>query len=127
MSKPSSGDAEVEVTWEDQKKINSFGKLSLKKNELLLEKSTIQEEITTLKDAIDELILADDFVKYQVGSTFIELEKEEVERRLNEREEGLNNRQTEITEHVQSIEKTLAQLKVELYAKFGSSINLEER
>ena len=54
------------------------------------------------------------------------LPKEEVETRIAEELEELQKASGKLQEQRESIVKTLAELKLKLYAKFKNQINLEE-
>lgn len=59
-SSSSQGDEDVEVRWEDQQKINTFGRLNTRMHDL---EDEIKEKVSKselLDDAANELILADD-------------------------------------------------------------------
>ncbi|KAH8907333.1 Prefoldin, subunit 4 [Coniochaeta sp. PMI_546] len=118
---------EIEVRREDQDKINRFSRLH--QRELVLEdelkvKSKEREE---LDDITMELELADEdeLVRYKIGDAFFHvslpvaqemlgLSAARVERDLREKEEKLEDIRTEMTA-----------LKVDLYSRFGKTINLE--
>uniref|UniRef100_A0A2I3T1A5 Prefoldin subunit 4 n=2 Tax=Pan TaxID=9596 RepID=A0A2I3T1A5_PANTR len=66
-------------------------------------------------------MLADDdclMIPYQIGDVFISHSQEETQEMLEEEIDTLKSR-------VESIQRVSADLKVQLYAKFGRNINLE--
>ncbi|KAE9370023.1 prefoldin subunit 4, partial [Stipitochalara longipes BDJ] len=129
------GSDEIEVRREDQDKINKFSRLH--QREIGLEEELklkhvmlilpLQKEKEDLDDISSELELADedDKIPYKIGDSFISLPLPEVQ-------ELLSTNTTKIEEEVSALEGKLAavredmsELKVELYARFGRSINLE--
>ena len=66
-------EAEVDVTWEDQQKINTFGRLNIRKEEIEDEMAELKEEINKINDAADEIIISDD-IKFTVGEVFVDVQ-----------------------------------------------------
>jgi len=124
-----SEERDVEVTRDDQAMINSFGRLNARMHELEAEKRLKEEDITNLQDASNELILADDGddpIFFSLGESFVGQDKTYVEEFLEQKESSLKSEIDNINTEIQSIKQILSGLKVKLYAKFSSSINLEE-
>eukprot|EP01104_Vermistella_antarctica_P007838 TRINITY_DN1940_c0_g1_i1.p3 TRINITY_DN1940_c0_g1~~TRINITY_DN1940_c0_g1_i1.p3 ORF type:complete len:127 (-),score=40.61 TRINITY_DN1940_c0_g1_i1:112-492(-) len=120
-------ETEKSVTWDDQQMINQFGKLSNRKHELLDRKKAKKDEFVNLDDAADDLMLVDDdTVRYAFGEAFISVTREDAETGIDKRKEELTVEIGVIDETLKDIAKTMAELKVKLYGKFGKSINLEE-
>lgn len=118
---------EIEVRREDQDKINRFSRLHQRELVLEDEIKIKSKERDELDDVTMELELAeeDELVRYKIGDAFFHvslpvaqemlgLSSACVERELREREEKLEDIREEMTA-----------LKVELYARFGKTINLE--
>jgi prefoldin subunit 4 len=53
-------ETEVEVTWEDQQMINTFGRLNGRYHELAEELRGKKDELATVEDASSEIFLIDD-------------------------------------------------------------------
>ncbi|XP_029420402.1 prefoldin subunit 4 isoform X2 [Nannospalax galili] len=73
-------------------------------------------------------MLADDeclMIPYQIGDVFISHSQEETQDMLEEAKKTLQEEIDTLECRVASIQRVLADLKVQLYAKFGSNINLE--
>eukprot|EP01113_Clastostelium_recurvatum_P017357 TRINITY_DN2034_c0_g1_i1.p1 TRINITY_DN2034_c0_g1~~TRINITY_DN2034_c0_g1_i1.p1 ORF type:complete len:131 (-),score=33.43 TRINITY_DN2034_c0_g1_i1:50-442(-) len=123
-------EVEVDVTWEDQKMINMFGRLTARRHELEAERRVKTEELTNIEDASNEIILLDDDqvgnVKFSIGEAYVDLSKADTEERLNGLEERIKADIARIEKDVAAIQLTLGELKIKLYAKFSNSINLEE-
>lgn len=145
-----SGDGEeIAVTWEDQQQINQFGRLIGKLREFEADIEEKQLEVDHLDAALSDLTAlslglddndddegassssaapseAPEFVHYWMGEIMVEMPFDEAESLCNERKERLDGEISDIRTQMDSIQKTLAQLKVTLYSKFGhDNINLE--
>ncbi|CAI5648482.1 prefoldin subunit 4 [Oreochromis niloticus] len=119
---------DVNVTFEDQQKINKFARntnrMTELKNEILERRKTLQN----LQDASDDLMLFDDnslFIPYQIGDVFINHSQDETQEMLESAKETLEQEVQDLEKQVSAIQQVLSDLKVQLYAKFGNNINLE--
>eukprot|EP01092_Planopodium_desertum_P001502 TRINITY_DN12227_c1_g1_i2.p1 TRINITY_DN12227_c1_g1~~TRINITY_DN12227_c1_g1_i2.p1 ORF type:complete len:142 (+),score=7.45 TRINITY_DN12227_c1_g1_i2:48-428(+) len=119
---------DVAVSWVDQQRINTFGRLNSRMHEIEAEISSREEEQRQLEDAADELELADEdeAVLFLIGESFVEVASEKASSHLEKQKTSLNKELTDLRTELTTIKKTLAELKVLLYDKFGKSINLEE-
>ncbi|XP_003708466.1 prefoldin subunit 4 [Megachile rotundata] len=120
-------DSDVYVTYEDQQKINKFARQNAKMEDLKEELKIKQNELKNLEDAWDEIIFLDDTTKipYYIGEVFI---YEDVERTQNYLDELKEKKKTEISSlesKCADLKNIMSELKTQLYAKFGSRINLE--
>ncbi|KAJ0167863.1 Prefoldin subunit 4 [Colletotrichum tanaceti] len=118
---------EVEVRREDQDKINKFSRLH--QRELIIEeelrnKSKEKEELDDLSTEL-ELTDEDETVPYKIGDAYFHVLQpqaiemlEQASTKIEEDVEGLESK-------LETIKEEMTQLKVELYARFGKSINLE--
>ncbi|EHB08954.1 Prefoldin subunit 4 [Heterocephalus glaber] len=73
-------------------------------------------------------MLEDDYrsmIPYQMGDVFISHSQEETQDMLEEAKKNLQEETDALESIVESIQQVLADLKVQLYAKFGRNINLE--
>ncbi|EHB11562.1 Prefoldin subunit 4 [Heterocephalus glaber] len=73
-------------------------------------------------------MLADDdslMIPYQIGDVFISHSQEEMQDMLEEAKKKLQEEIDALESRRESIRQVVADLKVQLYAKFGSTINLE--
>jgi prefoldin subunit 4 len=64
-------------------------------------------------------------VRYQIGDSFISLPLSEVQEMLSCSTEKIEEEVTTLEEKLSMIREEMQGLKVELYARFGRSINLE--
>ncbi|KAI4263410.1 MAG: hypothetical protein L6R42_001441 [Xanthoria sp. 1 TBL-2021] len=121
------GKDDLEVRREDQDKINKFSRLH--QREMLLEddlKSRAKEK-EDLEEISNELELADEDEKvpYKLGDAFIMLPLPEVQQLLSKSTEKIERSVSATENKLGDIREEMNSLKVELYARFGKSINLE--
>uniref|UniRef100_A0A9L0SFF3 Prefoldin subunit 4 n=1 Tax=Equus caballus TaxID=9796 RepID=A0A9L0SFF3_HORSE len=119
---------DVNVTFEDQQKINKFARNTSRITELKEEIEVKKKQLQNLEDACEDIMLADDdclMIPYQIGDVFISHSQEETQEMLEEAKKNLQEEIAALESRVESIQRVLADLKVQLYAKFGSNINLE--
>ncbi|KAL8841269.1 MAG: hypothetical protein Q9176_003362 [Flavoplaca citrina] len=118
---------DLEVRREDQDKINKFSRLH--QREMLLEddlKSRAKEK-EDLEEISNELELADEDEKvpYKLGDAFIMLPLPEVQQLLSKSTHKIESSVSATEEKLSDIREEMNSLKVDLYARFGKSINLE--
>ncbi|KUI53182.1 Prefoldin subunit 4 [Cytospora mali] len=118
---------EVEVRREDQDKINKFSRLhqrELKYEEGLKLKNKEKEE---LDDITMELELADeeDKIPYKIGDSFFHVTVSQAQEMLEASTTKIDEEVSQLEEKLSTAREEMTQLKVELYARFGRSINLE--
>lgn len=117
----------VQVTLEDQKKINEFSKLILRKDSLEAELSKERQEKEYLDDVSMELELfdEDEKVQYKIGEVFVFLKQGKVLEQIEKDTEEIDGKIESLEEKQNEIDSRLKELKTQLYAKFGDNINLE--
>lgn len=125
---PEGQDNNVEVTQEDQNKINEFSKLILRQEKIKAVLDSLHDE----KEYIDELSLElelmdeDEKLPYKLGdSAFINMKVSKIIKLLEKDLEEMNTKEEELAKQVDDLEETLKELKQTLYAKFGNNINME--
>lgn len=119
---------DVNVTFEDQQKINKFARNTSRMTELKNEIEAKKKSLQNLQDASDDLMLLEDdalLIPFQIGDVFISHSQEETQDMLEAAKESLEGEVRGLEERVSSIQRVLGDLKVQLYAKFGNNINLE--
>ncbi|KAL4623742.1 prefoldin subunit 4 [Arapaima gigas] len=119
---------DVNVTFEDQQKINKFARNTSRVTELKEEIEAKKKLLQNLEDASDDLMMFTDdslLVPYQIGDVFISHSQDETQEMLETAKESLQEEIKGLESRVSSIQGVLADLKVQLYAKFGNNINLE--
>merc|ERR1711957_330513 len=122
-----SGD-DVEVRPEDQKAINSFGRLNNRKHDIEDEIKEKQSFHDLLDDASNEMILADEDepVRYGFGECYFECNKDQAEELLDQQKESTVKEIAVLNGELNGIHDTLSGLKTQLYGRFGDNINPEE-
>lgn len=80
-----------------------------------------------MEDACDEIALLDDEEKipYLVGEVFIYQNTEDTQKSLDEAKKSTENEINEVKQEMEKLKELMNELKVHLYGKFGSHINLE--
>uniref|UniRef100_A0A6B2LRB2 Prefoldin subunit 4 n=1 Tax=Arcella intermedia TaxID=1963864 RepID=A0A6B2LRB2_9EUKA len=119
--------AETEVTWNDQQMINKFGRANLRYHELLSDLKGKQTELEDLKEAENEILVSDEeYVKYRIGEIYVSVPQSEAEEMIGKEAEKVEQQTQLISKEIDALKKIMAELKVQLYGRFGKSINLEE-
>ncbi|TFK79128.1 Prefoldin subunit 4 [Polyporus arcularius HHB13444] len=128
LSQEDERDDSTEVTWEDQQRINSFSKLNTRLSGIKEKIEALKAEKEALDDISMELELADEDepVMYKVGEAFIHMPHSRATKRLEKDLSLLNDELDKYNSDAEECEKTMKELKVALYAKFGRAINLDE-
>ncbi|KAK6824708.1 Gim complex component GIM3-like protein [Apiospora arundinis] len=118
---------EVEVRREDQDKINKFSRLHQKELNIEEELKVKQKEKEELDDITTELELADEdeLVPYKIGDAFFNVPLEQAQEMLATSSTKIKEDVSALEDKMGTIRDEMTQLKVELYARFGRSINLE--
>ncbi|CAG8973317.1 hypothetical protein HYALB_00000079 [Hymenoscyphus albidus] len=118
---------EVEVRREDQDKINKFSRLHQREIAIEEELKAKHKEKEDLDDVSNELELADEDKKipYKIGDGFVHLPLEEVQEMLSTSTSRIEEEVAVLEEKLSEIREEQTALKVDLYARFGRSINLE--
>ncbi|KAI1214292.1 Prefoldin, subunit 4 [Annulohypoxylon truncatum] len=118
---------EVEVRREDQDKINKFSRLHQRELGLEEELKTKNKEKEELDDITMELELADedDKIPYKIGDAFFHIPLPQAQELLASSTSRMEEDVSGLEEKLATVKDEMTQLKVELYARFGRSINLE--
>ncbi|KAJ9138716.1 hypothetical protein NKR23_g8422 [Pleurostoma richardsiae] len=118
---------EVEVRREDQDKINKFSRLHQRELNIEEELKSKNKEKEELDDVTTELELADEdeTVPYKIGDAFFHVMAAQAQEMLGLSTSVIEESIEELENKLGSIREEMTQLKVELYARFGRSINLE--
>ena len=117
----------VQVTYEDQLKINEFSKLILQKDDV--DKSLTQEK--TEKEYLDDILLEielldeDEYMNYKIGESFLLMKQKIIVRQLNKDLSKIESKIESLESKNSDIMEKLQNLKTALYVKFGNNINLE--
>ena len=119
---------DVEVTFEDQKKINLFACKNINLNELQDNIAAVKKELDNVEDAENDLLMLDDedeMISFQIGEVFFEYNLENTQGLLENRKTELEDKMNELKAKESDVQKVMKDLKVQLYAKFEDNINLE--
>ncbi|TFK44144.1 Prefoldin subunit 4 [Crucibulum laeve] len=121
-------DDAAEVTWEDQQRINTFSKLNTRIRGIEENLEELKQEKEALDDLSTELELADEDepVLYKVGEVFLHMPLPRALKRLEHDQSDVDARVAKLSAQSDDCERQMKELKVQLYAKFGSAINLDE-
>ncbi|KAJ7346970.1 Prefoldin subunit 4 [Mycena albidolilacea] len=117
-----------EVTMEDQNRISTFSKLNMRIRNIEAKMQELQQEKEALDDLSTELELADEDepVLYKVGETFLHMPLPRALKRLEKDQADVTAQVSSLSSTAEQYEKEMKELKVILYAKFGSAINLDD-
>ncbi|KAF7995321.1 hypothetical protein HCN44_006428 [Aphidius gifuensis] len=120
-------DSDIHISYEDQQKINKFAKQNAQMDDFKEELKIKQNDLKNLEDACDEMALMDDDVKvaYRIGDLFVNQDLEKTQKCLEEAKEKKLEEIAELESKCADLKTIMTDLKVSLYAKFGSHINLE--
>ena len=117
----------VNVTYEDQKRINRFSLLNKNFHEFEEEVKSLEEKLHSFEDALDEIELAaEDSATIMIGESFVTLTESQALDRLNNLKAECMAKLEKAKENIDSHGKEMDELKGSLYAKFGKLINLDE-
>lgn len=120
----------MNVTKEDQQKINLFAKLNARHEDLKEEITLKTNELKNFEDAISEAemkILEDEGnrLHIQAGDIMVNLEPEETQKWLEDKVETIKADLEDFQRRKGEIFSQMTELKAYLYAKFGNNIHLE--
>ncbi|XP_033340471.1 prefoldin subunit 4 [Megalopta genalis] len=120
-------DSDVYITYDDQQKINKFARLNVKLHYFKTELKIKQNELKNVEDASDEIVLLDEDVKipYYIGEVFIHEDLEKTQGYLEDLKDKKKTEISNLESKCTDLEGIISDLKTQLYAKFGSRINLE--
>ncbi|WFC99925.1 hypothetical protein MYAM1_002671 [Malassezia yamatoensis] len=115
---------DVEVSWADQQRINRFSRLHARFSDVEEELKARRTEREELEDLGMELeLLNDERVLYKVGEAYISMEQQEALMQLEQDTKQADQQLERLQGVMEECETGMKQLKVELYAKFGSNIS----
>jgi len=119
---------DAEVRPQDQENINKFGKINARLYEAREERDKLKKKLEQLDDASTELMMGSgDKVLLNLGSAFFETSEEEATEHVEAEIEKFQDAVDELEAEVSDILEQQKDLKVILYARFGKSINLEDK
>lgn len=120
----------MNVTKEDQQKINQFARLNARLEDVKDEITSKTNDLKNYEDALGEAeikVLEDegDKLHLQVGDIMVNLQPEQTQKWLEDKMEELRTSVAELKERKVKIIEEMTKLKAHLYARFGNNIHLE--
>ncbi|OMJ68380.1 hypothetical protein SteCoe_34182 [Stentor coeruleus] len=117
----------LDILKEDQIRINKYSYLNMQNHEVQRELKISEEKVNALQDALDELEIAmESEVRIMIGESFVLCSEETALSRLEKLRDAKKEELSNLRAQAEISQKEMSALKTYLYAKFGSSINLEE-
>ncbi|CAG7854626.1 Prefoldin subunit 4 {ECO:0000256/PIRNR:PIRNR016477} [Serendipita indica DSM 11827] len=116
LSQDEEKDADVEVNWEDQQRINTFSKTNTRFQNLQEELEVAKKEKEALEDITTELELADEDqpVLYRVGEAFVHLPLDQAQKRLAADAEVVEAEVARLQDALDMCQSTMKELKLQL-------------
>lgn len=120
-------DTDVHVTFEDQAKINKFAKHNANLEDLKEELQVKKNDLKSLEEAVDEIELFDEEepIPFVVGEVFVSHNLPKTQELLAAAKEKKLQEIKNIQDKCKQIQDVMAELKAQLYHRFGSNIYLE--
>ena len=121
---------DTQVEKADQDRINMFSKLNMKYHDMQEDVKKLKEELDNLVDAvaaIDETLGEEGALKLWMTEAMVSVTDENATSYVEQLQEEKQNELDDKIEKLEEMEGQMRDLKSYLYAKFGSSINLEEQ
>lgn len=120
-------DTDVHVTFEDQAKINKFAKHNANLEDLKEELQAKKNDLKSLEEAVDEIELFDEEeqIPFVVGEVFVSHNLPKTQELLAAAKEKKLQEIKQIQDKCKEIQDIMAELKAQLYHRFGSNIYLE--
>ncbi|ORZ35351.1 Prefoldin beta-like protein [Catenaria anguillulae PL171] len=120
-------EADVNVSWADQSKINTFSRLNGRLDALEAKYAQKKKEKEDLDDLASELELCDDdeIIKYRVGDVYVNAPYERVQEWIQRDQSALDMQVAKLKDDMDAIVIEMDSLKAVLYKRFGNAINLE--
>jgi prefoldin subunit 4 len=121
-----------EVTQEDQSHISEFAQIAETLKALRAKRKQVNEELDLLDEIAGEVMLSDDLrlvsgeaLMYRMGDVFLHVSQEEHDRLVEEDMATAKIVRGDVSHRISEIEARQAELKAQLYLRFGSQIALE--
>lgn len=120
----------MNVSKEDQQKINQFARLNARLEDIKEDSSNKTNELKNFEDALSEMemkVLEDegDRLHLQVGDIMANLDPDTTQKWLEEKIEALKKSLADLDTRREKIVEEMSELKAHLYARFGNNIHLE--
>lgn len=117
----------MQVTWEDQQRINEFGRLNNAYRELRAEIGVRKTRMSDIENADMDLMNAFDaeFALVQVGEVFVGMDIDSATTRLAAVKAQVQEDTDKIVSQKKAVMARMEQLKKELYARLKDAVYLE--
>lgn len=124
---------DINVTFEDQQKINRFARLNARMEEIKEELKQKKLVMQNMDDALNEIQVAEleaeddnDGVRLMEGEVFVQFGLDGATTWIEGKKKGVEEESASLSQAIETIKEEMNQLKTALYAKFGrDNINLE--
>ena len=116
----------IDVSWEDQRNICTFSRMHQRFAALQAMIKARQKNMEDISDASDEVFISDS-LHFVFGEAFVEIDSSEAEELLTVKKEKEEKELADLHKEFDALEKSMTDLKAQLYAKFGSQIYLENQ
>ena len=131
VSPPANQD--INVTFEDQQKINRFARLNARMEEIKEELKQKQLVMQNMDDALNEIQVAElegddesEGIRLMEGEVFVQFSLSDATTWVEKKKAGAEQECASLDRSIAAIKEEMTQLKTALYAKFGrENINLE--
>ncbi|KAL3941441.1 MAG: hypothetical protein SGBAC_004211 [Bacillariaceae sp.] len=128
MVRPAEEESEAEVRREDQDNINKFARLNARLHDVMDERAMIKKSLERLDDAATELMMASgDPVLLLIGESFFDTTEDDATEFCEEEVERMQGQLEALEKEEAGILEKQSGLKKDLYARFGKSIQLEDK
>ncbi|XP_063706605.1 probable prefoldin subunit 4 [Culicoides brevitarsis] len=120
-------DSAVDITFEDQQRINKFANFNAKLEDLREEVKAKQNKLKNLEEAVEEIELFDDDtqIPFLSGEVFVSHNLSRTQELLAETKETYLKEIQEAEAKCKEIQENMNELKQHLYSRFGNHIYLE--
>lgn len=117
----------MDITFEDQQKINKFANYNAKLEDIKEDIKSKQNKLKNLEEAVEEIELFDDDtqIPFLIGEVFISHDLPKTQSLLATTKEQYMKEIQEAEVKCKEIQQVMADLKAALYGRFGNHIYLE--
>jgi prefoldin subunit 4 len=120
------GPKHIDLCWQDQQDICTFARINTYMKELQEKVRVSEEELANVKDALDEICIADD-VRFLHGESFVQYDNDAAETLLNQKKASIERNLGEMKQKLAVCTEKMNTLRGKLYATIGKdNIYLED-
>merc|ERR1719473_2156102 len=120
---------DIDVKKEDQVNINRFSRLNTQFHDLEDEIEQLKAELEKYSNATEELMICmdSDGLQLKIGESFFKVDEDTASEYIEDLKSQAEAKLAAKSEQSDALSEEMTKLKSMLYAKFGSSINLEDK